>query len=101
MSKCMVCDSEIVGKREGAKTCSGRCQKAAQRHRVTKIKVDTLDNKVDNKVDNYVIPMTRKAALEICKATATRGDGAPIPEPLKRKVFSALHNAYDCRYQEQ
>lgn len=116
MSKCIVCNEEIVGKREGAKTCSGRCQKAAQRQRVVKIKVDSEHIKVDtlNKVDKdsvqdnvkvdkvepYVIPMTRKAAQEICKAVAARGDGAPLTGDVKRRAFSALHNTLDCRYIE-
>ncbi len=116
MNKCIVCGGEFESKRADAKVCSSRCQKV-------KIKSDTKTLKEvviseskeiksesvrDNVRDNikpessepYVIPMTRKVALEICKADANRGDVAPLTGELKRKVFSALHNVHDCRHVE-
>ena len=112
MSKCIVCGGEIKG-RAGKRTCSNKCRMILVRHplSVTDKPASVTDVKCNKDSvtvkplsvtghEPYVIPMTRKVAIEICKADAHRGDVAPLTGELKRKVFSALHNVHDCRHVE-
>ncbi len=77
-------------------------QQERRRLKVLQIKgvTEDLAKGVTDNPEPYVIPMTRKAAIEICKAVAARGDGAPLTGDVKRRAFSALHNVHDCRYIE-